>query len=42
MMKTKNKTALIYNYAQHYRTDIFSLLDKELNVDFYLGNKNLL
>jgi glycosyltransferase involved in cell wall biosynthesis len=33
------KICLIYNFAQHYRTDIFSLLDKELNVDFYFGDK---
>lgn len=34
-----NKTCLIYNYAQHYRTSIFKLLDKELGVDFYFGDK---
>ena len=33
------KTCLIYNYAQHYRKGIFKLLDHELNVDFYFGNK---
>lgn len=34
-----NKTCLIYNYAQHYRAGIFTLLDKELGVDFYFGDK---
>ena len=33
------KICLIYNYAQHYRADIFSRLDKELDVDFYFGDK---
>lgn len=33
------KTCLIYNYAQHYRSSIFTLLDKELKIDFYFGNK---
>lgn len=30
---------LIYNFAQHYRLGIFSLLDSELDVDFYFGDK---
>lgn len=34
-----NKTCLIYNYAQHYREGIFCLLDKELDIDFYFGDK---
>ena len=34
-----NKTCLIYNYAQHYRKGIFELLDKELKIDFYFGDK---
>lgn len=33
------KTALIYNFAQHYRTAIFSLLDQKLIIDFYFGDK---
>lgn len=33
------KTCLIYNYAQHYRKGIFKLLDYELSVDFYFGDK---
>lgn len=37
----KNKICLIYNYAQHYRTDIFCLLDKELPMDFVFGDKYL-
>lgn len=32
------KIALIYNFAQHYRTNIFTLMDKELDVDFYFGD----
>lgn len=32
------KVCLVYNFAQHYRTNIFSLLDKELDVDFYFGD----
>lgn len=34
-----NKICLIYNYAQHYRKGVFKLLDQELNVDFYFGDK---
>lgn len=33
------KICLVYNYAQHYRQEIFQLLDKELNCDFYFGDK---
>ena len=33
------KICLIYNYAQHYRTNIFTIMDKELDCDFYFGNK---
>lgn len=32
------RTCLIYNFAQHYRTSIFTLLDKELEIDFYFGD----
>jgi glycosyltransferase involved in cell wall biosynthesis len=39
MNKSKIKTCLIYNYAQHYRASIFSLLDKELDIEFYFGDK---
>ncbi len=35
------KIALIYNFAQHYRTNIFSLMDQQLNIDFYFGDKYL-
>lgn len=35
------KVALIYNFAQHYRTNIFTLLDKELDIDFYFGDHYL-
>ncbi len=31
--------ALIYNFGQHYRKGIFSLLDKKFNMHFYFGNK---
>lgn len=33
------KTCLLYNYAQHYRAAIFILLDKEIDIDFYFGDK---
>jgi glycosyltransferase involved in cell wall biosynthesis len=33
------KICLIYNYAQHYRKNIFMLLDKELDCDFIFGDK---
>ncbi|WP_372745757.1 glycosyltransferase [Lutibacter sp.] len=33
------KTCLIYNYAQHYRAGIFKLIDKDINCDFYFGDK---
>jgi len=33
-----NKVCLIYNYAQHYRKGIFSLLDRELDIEFYFGD----
>lgn len=32
------KLCLIYNYAQHYRTNIFTLMDKNLDIDFYFGD----
>lgn len=32
------KLCLIYNYAQHYRTNIFTLMDKELGCDFVFGD----
>lgn len=32
------KLCIIYNYAQHYRTNIFTLIDKEFNVDFIFGD----
>lgn len=40
-MKANNKICLIYNFAQHYRASIFSLMDKELNCDFVFGDKYL-
>jgi glycosyltransferase involved in cell wall biosynthesis len=33
------KVCLIYNYAQHYRTDIFKLMDKGISCDFVFGDK---
>lgn len=33
------KTCLIYNYAQHYRLNIFKLLSQELGVEMYFGDK---
>ena len=32
------KLCLIYNFAQHYRTSIFRLIDKEFNCDFVFGD----
>lgn len=32
---------IIYNLAQHYRSEIFQLLDKEYDCDFYFGDKYL-
>ena len=33
------KICLVYNYAQHYRKEIFSLMDKEFDIEFYFGDK---
>lgn len=33
-----DKLCLIYNYAQHYRTSIFALLDQNMDIDFYFGD----
>lgn len=35
------KLCLIYNFAQHYRAEIFQELDKTFDVDFYFGDKYL-
>lgn len=35
------KLCIIYNFAQHYRSEIFQLLDKEYDCDFYFGDKYL-
>ena len=35
------KIALIYNFAQHYRANIFTLMDKEMDIDFYFGDHYL-
>ena len=35
------KVCLIYNFAQHYRASIFSLLDKEFDCDFVFGDRYL-
>lgn len=32
------KLCLIYNFAQHYRTNIFSLIDKTFSCDFVFGD----
>jgi len=37
----KKRICLIYNYAQHYRTNIFMLMDRELPIDFVFGDKYL-
>lgn len=33
-----NKLCVIYNYAQHYRKEIFQLLDREFECDWYFGD----
>ena len=35
------KCCLIYNFAQHYRTNIFTLMDQNMDIDFYFGDKYL-
>lgn len=35
------KLCIIYNFAQHYRTSIFRLLDKEFDCDFFFGQSYL-
>ena len=35
------KLCIIYNFAQHYRSEIFQLLDREYDCDFYFGDKYL-
>lgn len=32
------KLCLIYNFAQHYRTNIFTLIDREFSCDFVFGD----
>lgn len=32
------KLCVIYNFAQHYRTNIFTLIDKEFNCDWVFGD----
>ncbi len=34
-----SKTCAIFNYAPHYRKSIYLLMEKELNADFYFGDK---
>ena len=38
-MNKTQKNCLIYNYAQHYRYGIFSLMDDNNYCDFYFGDK---
>lgn len=35
------RVALIYNFAQHYRSNIFTLMDREMDIDFYFGDHYL-
>lgn len=35
------KLCIIYNYAQHYRSSIFELIDQEFDCDFIFGNSYL-
>lgn len=37
----KTKVCLIYNFAQHYRTSIFRLIDQEYDCDFFFGDSYL-
>jgi len=34
----KKKCCIIYNYAQHYRTDIFTKVSEEYLCDFVFGD----
>lgn len=34
----ENKICCIFNYAPHYRSSIYELMDKELRCDFYFGD----
>lgn len=36
-----SKLCLIYNFAQHYRTNIFMLMDQQMDIDFVFGEKYL-
>jgi len=36
---TRQKICLIYNFAQHYRYNIFKLLDENFQIDFVFGDK---
>lgn len=38
---SKAKLCIIYNFAQHYRTEIFQRLDEEFDCDFYFGDSYL-
>lgn len=35
----ENKTCCIFNFAPHYRSSIYKLMDKEVGCDFYFGDK---
>ena len=37
----RKKICLIYNFAQHYRTSIFRLIDQEYDCDYVFGNAYL-
>ena len=36
-----SRICLIYNFAQHYRTNIFTLMDQQMDIDFVFGEKYL-
>jgi glycosyltransferase involved in cell wall biosynthesis len=36
---SENKICCIFNLAPHYRSSIYTLMDKELSCDFYFGDK---
>jgi len=37
----QNNICFSFNYAPHYREEIYLLMDKEFNADFYFGSKTL-
>lgn len=40
-LPNRRELCLLYNFAQHYRTEIFRLMDRELGCDFVFGDRYL-